>query len=117
MPRLSLTTRIFASTVGILVVVLAIALLLTQRAAQSAAEISLAKGLESAEQRVMDLLGRESGVLAGKLRAYADNPLYRASIETNREFLDYTQTAVEQVDARWVQLVSREGVRLAKSGE
>ena len=113
LPRLSLTTQIFATSASIVILVLAIALALTQRAAQSAAQISLAKGLEAAEQSVTDLLVRESSVLASKVRAYADNPVYRASIEAkDAEYLDYTQTAAEQTGARWVQLVSRDGVRL-----
>ena len=118
LPRLSLTTRIFVTSASIVILVLAIALALTQRAAESAAQISLAKGLEAAQQSVNDLLVRESSVLASKVRAYADNPVYRASIEAkDAEYLDYTQTAVEQTGARWVQLVSRDGVRLAKSDD
>jgi len=118
LPRLSLTTRIFVTSASIVILVLAIALALTQRAAQRAAQISLAKGLEAAEQSVRDLLVRESSVLASKVRAYADNPVYRASIEAkDAEYLDYTQTAAEQTGARWVQLVSRDGVRLAKSDD
>jgi serine/threonine-protein kinase len=118
LPRLSLTTRIFVTSASIVILVLAIALALTQRAAESAAQISLAKGLEAAEQSVTDLLVRESSVLASKVRAYADNPVYRASIDAkDAEYLDYTQTAAEQTGARWVQLVSRDGVRLAKSDD
>lgn len=118
LPRVGLTTRIFATSAVIVVLVLVIALALTQRAAQSAAQISLATGLSSAQQTVMDLLARESGMLQGRLRAYADNPVYRASVEAqDAEYLDYVQTAVEQTGARWVQLVSREGVRRAKSDD
>jgi HAMP domain-containing protein/predicted Ser/Thr protein kinase len=118
LPRVGLTTRIFATSAVIVVLVLAIALALIQRSAQNAAQISLATGLASAQQSVLATLSRESGVLQGKLLAYAENSVYRASIEAREpEYLDYTQTAVEQIDARWVQLVSREGVRLAKSDE
>jgi HAMP domain-containing protein/predicted Ser/Thr protein kinase len=118
LPRVGLTTRIFATSAVIVVLVLAIALALTQRAAQSAAQISLATGLASAQQTVLDMLERESGVLQSRLKAYADNPVYRASIEAqDAEYLDYVQTAVEQTGARWVQLVSREGVRRAKSDD
>jgi HAMP domain-containing protein/predicted Ser/Thr protein kinase len=117
MPRVGLTTRIFGTSAIIVIVVLAIALALTQRAALSASRISLATGLSSAQQSVQDLLDRESAVLQGRLKAYADNADYRARIEANKtdDYLDYTQTAVEQTGAQWVQLVSREGVRLAKS--
>jgi HAMP domain-containing protein/predicted Ser/Thr protein kinase len=118
LPRLSLTQRIFVTSASIVILVLAVALALTQRAAQSAARISVAKSLETAQQSVTELLARESGILQSKLDAYADNPVYRASIEAkDAEFLDYTQTAVEQTGARWVQLVSRDGVRQAKSDD
>ena len=101
-----------------LVIVLAVTLALTQRAAQGAAATSIASGLTSAQGSVMQSLRRESGVLAGRLRAYADNPGYRSSIESkDGDFLDYTQVAAEQTGADWVQLVSREGVRLAKSDD
>jgi len=116
-PRLSLATRIFAASVGILFVVLTGQILLTQRSAESAAQISLKKGLESADQRVRALLSVEAGVLASKLRAYAESPEYRANFEAQKEYLDYVQTAVEQTDARWVQAVGRDGVRLAKSDD
>src|SRR5689334_3114483 len=115
MPRLSLATRIFLASVGILFVVLAAEVLLTRRAAESAAQISLKKGLEAADQRVRALLSVEAGVLASKLKAYAESPEYRANFEAQKEYLDYTQTAVEQTDALWVQAVGRDGVRLAKS--
>jgi HAMP domain-containing protein/predicted Ser/Thr protein kinase len=117
MPRFSLATRIFAASVGILFVVLASALFFTQRSAQRAAEISLRKGLESADQRARAQLSVEAGVLVSKLKAYAESPEYRANFEAQKEYLDYTQTAVEQTDALWVQVVGRDGVRLAKSDE
>ena len=118
LPRLSLTTRIFATSATIVVLVLAVALALTQRAAQSAAEISLRRGLEAAERGVLAMLSRETDVLAGRLQAYADIKVYTANIESDSaEYLDYTQVAVEQTDAQWVQLVSRAGVRQAKSDD
>ncbi|HEX7938499.1 MAG TPA: protein kinase, partial [Gemmatimonadaceae bacterium] len=119
LPRagLGLTTRIFITSAAIVVVVLGIALALTQRAALSASQISLATGLSSAQRSVADVLERESAVLTGKLRAYADNKVYTSSVESAKEYLDYTQTAVQQTDAVWVQFISREGVRLAKSDD
>jgi len=114
---LGLTTRIFITSAAIVVVVLGIALALTQRAALSASQISLATGLSSAQKSVADVLERESAVLTGKLRAYADNKVYTSSVESAKEYLDYTQTAVQQTDAVWVQFISREGVRLAKSDD
>ena len=120
MPRVGLTTRIFVTSAVIVVLVLAIAIALTRRAAVSASEISLATGLSSAQQSVNDLLLRQSAVLQGRLKAYADNPAYRANFDS-KDFdpLDYVQTAVEQdqVSAEWVQFINREGVRMAKSDD
>jgi len=114
-PRLSLTARIFLSSAGIVIVVMAITLVLTQRSAQRAAETSIARQLDGTVQRVQELVTSERAQLGGRLRAYAENPVYRASIERDQEYLDYTVVAADQTGARWVQLISREGVRLAKS--
>jgi HAMP domain-containing protein len=116
--RLSLTTRIFLSTAAILLVVTTVTLVLTQLAAQSAAQKAIATGLESAQQGVTAQLNQQVSVFSGLLKAYAENKVYTASIEARvPEYLDYTQTAAELIDADWVQLVSREGVRHAKSDD
>src|SRR5687768_13728674 len=118
LPRLGLTTRIFLSSAGIVVIVLAITMVVTQQSAQGAAEASVALGLQNTVDRVHEIVSSDRGVLAGRLRGYADNPEYRSEIETDRfDALDYAQTAVGQTGARWVQLISREGVRRAKSDD
>jgi eukaryotic-like serine/threonine-protein kinase len=119
-PRFGLATRIFLASAGIVTVVLAVTLYLTSRSAQQAAQTSIARGLASAQERVVELVSSERAQLAARLRAFADSPEQRANIETVRDsgdLLDYAQTAAEQVDAQWVQLISREGVRLAKSDD
>ncbi len=115
MPRLSLTARIFLSSAGIVLLVLVITLAVTQRSAQQAAERSIARGLRTTQERVGELLGAERAGLAGRLRAYAASPEFRSSIGTND--LDFTQTVAEETGALWVQLISREGVRVAKSDD
>jgi len=114
-PRLSLTARIFLSSAGIVILVLAITLAVTQRSAQRAAELSIARGLQTTQDRVQELLNSERDVLAGRLRAYAASPEFRSSIGTND--LDFTQTIAQETGALWVQLISREGVRVAKSDD
>jgi HAMP domain-containing protein/predicted Ser/Thr protein kinase len=116
MPRLSLTTRIFVASAVIVILVIGITLILAQRAATDAATKSIAIGLEAAQQGVMDRLGRESGVLAGRLKAHAENTVYRGVID-NREpdYQDYAETAAQQTGALWAQVVSREGVLQARS--
>jgi HAMP domain-containing protein/predicted Ser/Thr protein kinase len=117
LPRLSLTTRIFLSSAGIVIAVMAATLFLTQRSAERAAARSIGRALNTSEQRVQELLSSERGVLAGRLQAYANNAVYRANIEsvTDGDYSDYLQTAVEETDAAWVQYVDREGILRARS--
>ncbi len=117
-PRLGLTTRIFISSAGIVIAVMAITLFLTQRSAVLAAEKSIARGLEATQARVQELVTSERAQLASRARVFAENPDYRASIESETgDFLDYAETAAEQLGAAWVQLVGRDGMRLAKSDD
>jgi HAMP domain-containing protein/predicted Ser/Thr protein kinase len=118
LPRLSLTQRIFASSAGIIVLILAAVFIVTQQRAQRAAQQSIALGLENTQKRVLEIVSSDRGALAGKLQGYADNPEYRSSIDADTfDVLDYAQTAVDQTDAVWVQLISREGIRRAKSDD
>lgn len=114
--RLSLTTRIFLSSAGIVIVVMAITLALTQRSAKRAAEASIMRQLDGTVQRVQELVTSQRAQLGGRLRAYADNNVYRSSID-EKEYFDYADVAADQSGADWVQLVSREGVRLGKSDD
>ena len=116
-PRLSLTTRIFLSSAGIVILVMAITLVLTQRGAKRAAEASIMRQLDATVKRVEELVNSERAQLASRLQSYAESPEYRASFEQQREYLDYAQVASDQIGARWVQVISREGVRLAKSDD
>src|SRR5687767_9547096 len=116
LPRLSLTARIFLSSAGIVIAVMAATLLLTQRSAEKAAARSIGRGLVSTERRVQELLSSERGVLAGRLKAYADIADYRANIEgTDPDYQGYVQTAAEETGALWVQFVNREGVLQSRS--
>lgn len=113
---LGLRTRIFLASAGIVTLVLALALAVTQFSAQRAAQASIKRGLETTQERVMDIVSFERSVLTGRLDSYADNAVYRGSLET-QDYLDYVEGAVEQSGADWAQLVSREGLRLAKSDQ
>ena len=118
-PRLTLTTRIFLSSAGTVIVVLGITLALTQRSAQRAAETSLARALDGAQQRILELVRSDRAQLASRTRVYAQSPEYRSNIEADDSGneLDYAQVAAEQIGAQWAQLISRTGVRRAKSDE
>lgn len=116
LPRLSLTARIFLSSAGIVIAVMATTLFLTQRSAEQAAERSIGRGLVTTERRVGELLSSERGVLAGRLRAYANNAVYRANIDgAGADYQDYVETAADETGAAWVQFVNREGVLQARS--
>src|SRR5687768_5683541 len=111
LPRLSLTARIFLSSAGIVIAVMATTLFLTQRSAEQAAERSIGRGLVTTERRVGELLSSERGVLSGRLRAYANNAVYRANIDVSgADYQDYVETAADETGAAWVQFVNREGV-------
>jgi eukaryotic-like serine/threonine-protein kinase len=118
MPRSGLTARIFFSSAGIVTLVLLVTLALTQRSANRAAESSIDRALRVTQRRVEELLASERGVLIGGLRAYGETPDFRSSLESAEpEYLDYAETAAEQSGAAWVQLIGRDGVRLAKSDD
>src|SRR5688572_22987444 len=111
-PRLSLTTRIFLSSAGIVIAVMAITLVVTQRSAMRAADASIARGLDATQQRVQELVGSERAQLASRASVFAASPEFRSDIESRTgNPLDYAETAAEETGAAWVQIVSREGVR------
>jgi serine/threonine-protein kinase len=69
---------------------------------------------------VRELVTSERAQLASRARVFAESPDYRSSFEKANEagdYFDQAQTAQEQLGARWIQLISREGVRLAKSDD
>lgn len=119
-PRLGLTWRIFLASAGIVTLVLAVALVVASRSARRAAERSIDARLRVTQQRVQELVTTERSALANRVRAYADVADYRARVEAptdSGDYLDYVEEAAEQMGAQWVQLISREGVRLAKSDD
>jgi hypothetical protein len=119
-PRLSLFAKIFLSSAGIVALVLATALLVTSGSAQRAARANIVRGLDATQQRVQELITSERAQLASRANVYAQNPDYRASFETPTDsgnYLDFARTAAEELGAQWVQLVSADGVRLAKSDD
>ncbi|HEU4993233.1 MAG TPA: protein kinase [Gemmatimonadaceae bacterium] len=115
-PGLGLSTRIFLSSAGIVIVVMAITLFVAQRSAMQAAEASIRRQLDATVSNVMEKVNGERDLLTGRLQAYAENATYRASIDRSEpEFLEYTIGAAEQSGAQWAQFVSREGILEARS--
>jgi eukaryotic-like serine/threonine-protein kinase len=117
MKRLSLAARIAITSAGIVLVVLTLALVVARTTARKTAEKNIASRLATTESRVRDLLASQGSDLSGKLLGHAQSPDVRAKIEAGTDYLDYVETAVEETGADWVQLVSREGIRLAKSDD
>ncbi|MEX2178366.1 MAG: protein kinase [Gemmatimonadaceae bacterium] len=120
LPGVGLGARIFLSSAGIVTVVLGVALVVLSRSAQQTAHTSVARGLGITQQRVAELVASERAQLASRLGVYAENPEYRSNFEAGQDdgdFLDYAQVAAEQVGAEWVQLIDRDGIRLAKSDD
>jgi HAMP domain-containing protein len=118
--RISLSTRIFLASAGIVAVVLLVALFVTERSAQRAAEASVSDRLDIARKRVTELVGAEGRLLANRLSGYAASPDFRSGVEAATDpgdYLDRAQTVAEEIGAEWVQLVGRDGVRLAKSDD
>src|SRR5438105_1727787 len=119
MPRLSLTTRIFLASAGLVVVIMAITLAVTQHSARIAAEKSIGRQLDGTVARVEALVKSERAQLASRARVYTESPDFRAGFENPKnqssDYLDLAVTAAEQLGAQWTQLISRDGVRLAKS--
>lgn len=119
-PRLSLTTRIFGSSAGIVALILAVTLLVLQRSAMRAADASIIRGLSTTTQRIQELVAAERAQLASRARVFADNPDERAAIEHPRDpgdLFDITQVAADQIGAQWAQLIDANGVRLARSDD
>jgi eukaryotic-like serine/threonine-protein kinase len=117
-PRLSLTTKIFLSSAGIVTLVLATALLVASRSAQRAARTNIERRLDETQERVKELVASDRAQLGSRSRGYAESPDFRSRFETSTDtgdFLDMAQTAAEETGARWVQLVDANGVGLARS--
>ena len=119
-PRLGLSTRIFLASALIVTVVLSTTLFFAQRTAQRSAQRSVADRLDIAQKRVAELVSSEGAQLANRLRGYAESPDFRSGVEAATDpgdYLDRAQTAAEVVGAQWVQLIGRDGVRLARSDD
>ena len=118
--RVGLSTRIFLASAFIVSVVLLTTLFFAQRTAQRSAQRSVADRLDIAQKRVTEQVSSEGAQLVNRLRGYAESPDFRSGVEAAADpgdYLDRAQTAAEVIGAQWVQLIGRDGVRLAKSDD
>ncbi len=119
---LSLSVKIFVGISIVVVLVLGATLAITARSARVAAEASVARvGASAREALTAQLAGRSEGLLRG-LRAFNENSQFRAMLVTPAEdfltsMVDQSVVAASTAEADWVQIVDRNGVRVAKSDD
>jgi len=116
---LSLTLKIFLSTALVVVVIVGATLAIAAREAGRTADVSVNRVLASAREAVnAQLAGGASGLLQGA-GAFAENASFRSVVESGigTDVLDQAGVAATSLGAKWVQIVDRDGIRLAKSDE
>jgi HAMP domain-containing protein/predicted Ser/Thr protein kinase len=128
---LSLNTKIFLAVAGTVVLVLVGTLFVGGRSSQSAAESSLDAGLRQTAELIAEQLKTDEDNLADKGRIFFSNPNYRSVLgETGKEsvrttaepvdsgnFLDLSNTMVQETHASWGQLTDGNGMRLARTDD
>jgi HAMP domain-containing protein len=116
---LSLTLKIFLSTALVVVVIVGATLAIAARQAGRAADASVNRVLASAREAVnAQLAGGANGLLQAA-GTFAENAGFRSVVEAavSTDVLDQAEVADSSLSAKWVQIVDRDGIRLAKSDE
>lgn len=114
---LSLSLKIFLGTSFVVIVVMGATLAITARSAQTAADASVGRVLNSAREAVTaQLAGRAEG-MERSAEVFAGNSFFRALIaeRDTADALDQSIVAVEQANVDWVQIVDANGTLLARS--
>ena len=140
---LSLRTKIFLSVAGTVLLVLLGTLAVGGRTSQASAQKSLDASLSQTAALISELIVADEHNLADKGRIFFSNPDIRSLIEKtgvdpdsqsapvlakgakapkaepidSGNFLDITETMVEETGASWVQITDRNGIRLARSDQ
>jgi eukaryotic-like serine/threonine-protein kinase len=121
--RLPLGTRIFLGTALVVTAVLGIALLITKRQADRAAESAALQALRATQAAIRDALGGRSQTLSQLTAALAQVPVYVSrigeSVRTgNRaDLLDQADELRSQTGADWVLITDASGVLRAWTSE
>jgi eukaryotic-like serine/threonine-protein kinase len=121
--RLPLGTRIFLGTALVVTAVLGIALLITKRQADRAAESAALQALRATQATIRDALGGRSQTLSQLTAALAQVPVYVSrigeSVRTgNRaDLLDQADELRSQTGADWVLITDASGVLRAWTSE
>jgi eukaryotic-like serine/threonine-protein kinase len=128
---LSLSAKIFLAVAGTVLLVLVGTLLVGGASSQRAAQRSLDAALHQTADLITSQLESDAQNMLDKARIFFTNPNFRSDIELvgvdsvagkaaaidSGNFLDLTNTVVEETGASWVQLTDRNGVRLARSDQ
>ena len=128
---LSLSAKIFLAVAGTVLLVLVGTLLVGGASSQRAAQGSLDAALRQTADLITSQLQADAEDMQDKARIFFTNPNFRADFELvgvesvagrpaavdSGNFLDLTNTVVEETGASWVQLTDRNGVRLARSDQ
>ncbi len=116
---LGLAGRVFAGTAGVVVAVLAAALLAASTSVRRAGDAAAQRELEQAADLVAQFLAGRERALAGGARVFAQGPYFRALVAAQHrdDVLDQTFEGAEQLGADWVFITDGAGRLLAKSDE
>ncbi len=129
--RSGLFWKIFGAIAGTVGLVLAITLIVGGVKSRTAAETSLHQGLAQTAKLITDLIKADEENLVAKARIYVANPSIASVVEQtgldsvpngaaptdSGNFLDLAQTMAKEVGASWVQIIDRNGIRLARSDQ
>ncbi len=116
---LSLTVKIFLSTAAVVVVTVGVTLAIAAQQASRAADESVNRVLGSAREAINAQLAGAAAGFAEAATAFADNPNFRARVESGigSDVLDQAGVAASSLKAKWVQIIDADGMRIAKSDE
>jgi serine/threonine-protein kinase len=127
---LSLATKIFLAVAGTVLLVLAGTLLVGGASSQRAAQHSLDAALHQTAELITTQLETDARNMSARARIFFSNPYVRADFGLvgadttparaavdSSNFLDLTNTVVEETGASWVQVTDRNGIRLARSDQ
>ena len=116
---MTLTWKIFAGTVAVVVAVLVVTLALTDRSASKAAAAAITRSLASTREQVNAVLSSRDSALARSAEVFVKSAPFRAIVEQkNRPSAgDQANEAAEVIGATMVQITDAEGVLLARSND
>jgi serine/threonine-protein kinase len=128
---LGLTTKIFLAVAGTVLLALIGTLLVGGASSQKAAQRSLNAGLHQTAELIATQLENDALNMSARARILFSNPAFRSNFDKvgldsapataaaadTGDFLDLTNTVVEETGASWAQVTDRNGIRIARSDQ